>query len=63
MATAIGAGWTYKKLNKKINKKLSWYNNKKYDEMAKKIYKNVDYYLSNNKKIDKQFIDFVKGNL
>ena len=63
MATSIGAGWTYKMINKKVNKSLSWYNNKKYDAMAKQIYPMMDKYLSNEKKIDNEFITFIKGNL
>ena len=62
-ATSIGAGWGYSKFNKKAVKKISWYNNKKYDRFAKKIYPNIKTYLDNNKQLDKKFIRYVKGEL
>ncbi len=54
-ATTIGAGWGYKQLTGKLIN-IKWYNNKAYDKFAKTIYKDIEKYLNNNKKLDKRLI-------
>jgi len=58
-ATSIGAGWGYSKFTGKADTNLSWYNNKEYDDLAKKIYPKIDIYLDGAKKMDKEFIKLI----
>ena len=59
-ATAIGAGWGYKKLTNKYPTR-NWYANKIYNKYAKLIYPKVKDYLDNGKKIDKEFVKYIKS--
>ncbi len=56
LATVLGNGYVYEKLDGKIDE-ADWYNNKYINLMAKKIYPLAKEYISQNKPIDKNFID------
>lgn len=56
LATAIGNGYVYEQLNGKLSDE-DWYNVKYINQMAKKIYPIVKEYLSEQKPMDKEFID------
>lgn len=62
LATAIGAGWGYHSLTNKYPVRL-WYNNKNYDKFGKIVYPKVKYYIDNDKVIDKEFGQYIKGLL
>ncbi|WP_428224004.1 hypothetical protein [Flavobacterium sp.] len=55
LATAIGNGWTYKKLNGKLDDG-EWYAQPTINSFAKAIYPLVESYIETNKKIDLDFI-------
>jgi hypothetical protein len=57
-ATAIGAGWGYKKLTNRYPTR-HWYANKVYDTNAKKLYPIVSKYLNNGKRIDNDIVKFI----
>lgn len=56
LATALGNGYVYEKLNGKADPN-DWYYHKYINLMAKQIYPLVKEYVSQNKSIDKNFID------
>lgn len=56
LATVLGNGYVYEKLDGKIDV-ADWYNNKYINLMAKQIYPLAKEYISQNKPIDKNFID------
>ncbi|MBZ4036420.1 hypothetical protein K6T82_16740 [Flavobacterium sp. 17A] len=56
LATVLGNGYVYEKLDGKIDEG-EWYNNKYINLMAKKIYPLTKEYIEKNKPIDKNFID------
>jgi hypothetical protein len=56
LATALGNGYVYDKLNKTIDTR-DWYNKKYINLMAKQIYPFVQEYIDQKKSIDKNFID------
>lgn len=56
LATALGNGYVYEKLNGEIDDG-DWYNKKYINLMAKKIYPTVKEYIDQKKPIDKNFID------
>lgn len=56
LATALGNGWAYKNINGKMDEK-EWYNDIFIEGFARGIYPLVETYLSENKQIDKDFID------
>jgi len=56
LATALGNGYVYEKLNGKTDHS-DWYNVKYINLMAKEIYPLVREYLAENKPIDKAFVD------
>ena len=62
LATAIGAGWGYHSFTNKYPVRL-WYNNKIYDKFGKLVYPKVKYYIDNDKVIDKEFGQYIKGLL
>ncbi|SHL41653.1 hypothetical protein [Flavobacterium chilense] len=56
LATALGNGYVFSKLNGKIDTE-DWYNKKYINLMAKQIYPLVEEYISQKKPMDKNFID------
>ncbi|MGU3375279.1 hypothetical protein [Chryseobacterium sp. M5A1_1a] len=56
LATALGNGYVYEKLNGKADTN-DWYNSKYIDLMAKQIYPTVKEYIALKKPIDKNFVD------
>ncbi|WP_433833889.1 hypothetical protein [Flavobacterium anhuiense] len=56
LATVLGNGYVYEKLDGKIDEG-EWYNNKYINLMAKKIYPLTKEYIEQKKPIDKNFID------
>jgi hypothetical protein len=56
LATALGNGYVYEKLDGKIDTN-DWYNRKYIDLMARKIYPLVTEYIAQKKSIDKKFVD------
>ncbi|MDP5199750.1 hypothetical protein [Flavobacterium sp. DG2-3] len=56
LATALGNGYVYGKLNGKIDEK-DWYYQKYINLMSKEIYPMVNEYIAQKKPIDKSFID------
>lgn len=56
LATALGNGYVYEQLNGKTDN-TDWYNVKYINLMAKQIYPIVKEYLTQNKQIDKNFVD------
>lgn len=56
LATALGNGYVYEQLNGKTENS-DWYNVKYINLMAKQIYPIVKEYLTQNKQIDKGFVD------
>ena len=56
LATALGNGWAYKKINGKMDDK-EWYSDTYIEGFARAIYPLVESYLNENKPIDKRFID------
>jgi hypothetical protein len=56
LATALGNGYVYEKLDGKIDTE-DWYNKKYINLMAKQMYPLVKEYIVQNKSIDKNFID------
>ena len=56
LATSLGNGYVFEKLNGKIDTG-DWYNQKYINVMAKQIYSLVKEYISQRKPIDKKFID------
>ena len=56
LATALGNGWSYKKVNGKIDES-DWYSNVIINDFAKILYPLVNDYLEQNKVIDTKFID------
>src|SRR5690606_10666613 len=56
LATALGNGYVYEQLNGKTEN-ADWYNVKYINLMAKQIYPIVKEYLTQNKQIDKDFVD------
>lgn len=56
LATALGNGWSYKKMNGKIDES-EWYNDAIINDFAKTLYPFVNEYLEQNKVIDAKFID------
>lgn len=56
LATSLGNGYVYEKLDGKIDKG-EWYNRKYINLMAKQMYPLVNEYISQKKPIDKNFID------
>ena len=56
LATALGNGYVYEKLDGEIDSN-DWYYRKYIDLMARKIYPLVTEYVNKNKPIDKNFID------
>jgi uncharacterized protein (UPF0335 family) len=59
-ATAAGAGWGFSKLDNKKHTLYNWYNNPKYDRLAKKIYPKIKSYLDSGRVIDREFINYIK---
>jgi hypothetical protein len=55
LATALGNGYVYEKLNGKPDPN-EWYNNKYIDLMARKIYPLITEYITENRPIDNNFI-------
>ena len=61
LATALGNGYVYEKLNGKPDTN-DWYYHKYIDQMARKIYPLVTEYIAQKKPIDKHFItDYIKA--
>jgi len=56
LATALGNGYVYEKLDGKIDTQ-DWYNKKYINQIAKQIYPLVKEYIDQKKSIDKNFID------
>lgn len=56
LATSLGNGYVYAKLNGKEND-ANWYGRKYISQMAKKIYPMVKDYVENGRAIDKEFLD------
>ena len=56
LATSLGNGYVYEKLDGKIDSG-EWYNRKYINLMAKQIYPLINEYISQRKPIDKNFID------
>jgi hypothetical protein len=56
LATTLGNGYVYEKLDGKIDNK-DWYNKKYINLMAKQIYPLINEYIVQKKPIDKNFID------
>jgi hypothetical protein len=56
LATSLGNGYVYEKLDGKIDSG-EWYNRKYINLMAKQIYPLINEYISQQKPIDKNFID------
>ncbi len=56
LATALGNGYVYEKLNGKTDTN-DWYYHKYIDQMARKMYPLVTRYIDQRKPIDKNFID------
>ena len=56
LATALGNGYVYEKLDGKLDSN-DWYYHKYIDLMARKIYPLLTEYIAQNKSIDKNFID------
>ena len=56
LATVLGNGYVYEKLDGKIDEE-EWYNNRYINLMAKKIYPLTKEYIEEKKPIDKNFID------
>ena len=56
LATALGNGWAYKKINGKIDEK-EWYSDIYIEGFARGIYPLIEEYLNGNKHIDRYFID------
>jgi predicted metal-dependent hydrolase len=56
LATALGNGWAYKKMNKKIDE-TDWYNNETINGFAKVLYPLIESYLQQNKSLDADFVD------
>ncbi|HEY1192676.1 hypothetical protein [Flavobacterium sp.] len=56
LATVLGNGYVYEKLDGKLDEG-EWYNNKYINLMAKKIYPLTQEYINQKKPIDKNFID------
>lgn len=56
LATALGNGYVYEKLDGKLDAG-DWYNKKYINLMAKKIYPLLEEYIAQKKSIDKNFID------
>lgn len=57
LATALGNGWAYEKAKGKMDKK-EWYHHDKINGLAQAIYPKVLEYLSANKAIDQEFVNF-----
>jgi len=56
LATAIGNGWAYEKANQVMQRK-SWYNDPIIDALSKEIFAETKNYLSQEKPVDKDFIE------
>jgi hypothetical protein len=56
LATAIGNGWIYKKLENRLDTS-EWYNNRYINLFSKAIYPSVESYLEANKPIDQAWFD------
>ena len=56
LATALGNGWAYKKINGKLDQS-EWYNNKYIEGFARAIFPLTEKYISENEQIDNDFID------
>ncbi|MDQ6529470.1 hypothetical protein [Flavobacterium sp. LHD-85] len=56
LATVLGNGYVYEKLDNKVDEG-EWYNNKYINLMARKIYPLTQEYIEQKKPIDKNFID------
>lgn len=56
LATALGNGWSYQYINDKLDTS-QWYNNKYIDGFAHALYPLVIQYLTQDKIMDKKFID------
>lgn len=59
LATAIGNGWAFQRVNKGQLDKGSWYNQPVIDGFGKAIFVKVSEYLEHDKPIDKLFVDDV----
>lgn len=55
LATAIGNGWAYKKVNHKLDDR-EWYADATINKFAKLIYPKVESYIEKDKSIDKEFL-------
>jgi len=56
LATAMGNGYVYEKLDGKQDPE-NWYNNKYINAMAKQIYPLITQYINQKKSVDKAFVD------
>lgn len=56
LATAIGNGWAYQKINGSLDTQ-SWYDNEYIDGFAKELFPLVEEYIGKNNSIDKVFVD------
>lgn len=56
LATALGNGWAYKNMSGSMDTG-NWYDNEYINGFAKALYPLVDEYISQNRQIDKPFID------
>jgi hypothetical protein len=56
LATALGNGWSYKKMNSKMDES-EWYNDVIINDFAKTLYPLVNDYLEQDKVVDSKFID------
>jgi hypothetical protein len=55
IATSFGAGWAFHEMTG-LQSNGSWYNNRVYDEMAKKVYPMLSSYVNKSKEIDNEFV-------
>lgn len=56
LATALGNGWAYKSLSGTLDP-ADWYNNEYINGFAKALYPVVEEYVSNNKPVDRDFVN------
>lgn len=56
LATALGNGWAYKQIHKKLDPK-EWYNNKHIDGFAHAIFPLIEEYMNSGKSLDQEFVN------
>ncbi len=56
LATVLGNGWAYKSLSGELDP-APWYDNEYINGFGKALYPLVEEYISNNKQIDREFVD------